>query len=116
MSSIDSSDQLNVSFNMKSKQNQRRKSRHQKQNEYDRYGTQNVTYVDGNKKTGETVKKFLVWKDPWPAVSSKLPPVTKTVIQNCWEPITYELEFSPVPTGKGPQYLYEVKGWFKKQN
>ena len=55
MSSIDSSDQLNVSFNVKSKQNQKRKSRHQKENEYDRYGTQNVTYVDGDKKTGETV-------------------------------------------------------------
>ena len=110
MSCIDSSDQLNVSFSLKSKQTQRRKSRHQKQNEYDRYGTQDVTCVDGDKKTGGTVKQFLVWKDPWPAVSSKLPPVTKTVVHNCWEPITYKLEFSPVPTGKRPQYLYEVKG------
>ena len=86
----------------------KRKSKHPKKGEHEKYGIQSVYFVDGEKNS-EAKKTFLKWKNPWPATSSKLPPVTKTVVQNCWVPVAYELEFSPIPTGKGPQYLYEVK-------
>ena len=110
MASPDTSDQLSLSFRHKPKG---RSQISQQKKGFEKYGMQRIHFKDDSvttTKRGGSTKNFLVWKDPWTNINSKLLPVTKTMIQNSWIPVSYELDFSPVPTGKGPQYLYEVKG------
>ena len=113
MATSGTSDQLNLSSSFRLKPKLRTRVPQQKKKSLERYGKQRVHFKDDKEeaiKSEGTTKNFLVRKDPWTDVNSKLPPVTKTVVQNSWIPVSYELDFSPVPTGKGPQYLYEVKG------